>query len=83
LLRRLLVEHKTPPLRRLHTSRWDHICLASQEKLVLAAAIGSHSAGLSEFLMADVRRRINNGLPPALVESDQFGAIALTVERQW
>ncbi len=83
LLRRLVVEHKPQPLRRLQTSRWDHICIASQEKLVIAAAFGSHSAGLSEFLIADVRRRINDGLPPALIESDQFGAIALAVEGQW
>lgn len=35
MLRRFLVEHKFLPLRRLQASRWDHICIASQEKLVI------------------------------------------------
>lgn len=33
--------------------------------------------------MADVKRRINGGAAPKLVESDEYGGIAAAVQRHW
>lgn len=79
----LALGRRVPTLLRLRASRWDHICIASQEKLVVSAAFGAHTAGLSDYLVADVRRRMNSGTPPQLIESDEFGGIASAVAGHW
>jgi len=60
---------------------WDHICLATQEKLVIAACFGRR--GLSTRLVTNVSRRINNGEPPVLVESDEWKGTVGAVDHVW
>ena len=60
---------------------WDHICLATMEKLVISARFGSR--GLSPSLMADIKCRINGGEPPALVETDDWSATKCSLTDTW
>jgi len=53
--------------------QWDHVALASKEKLVVSLVPGKRTQENTRKLVKDFSLRVNGGQPPALMTADEYG----------
>jgi hypothetical protein len=53
--------------------QWDHVALATKEKLVVSLVPGKRTQENTRELVKDFSLRANGGRPPALMTADEHG----------